>query len=57
LLAAADARFAALGGRRSDAMVLDDNERAHRVWAANGFTRGEEWSRWTKPLAEGASGA
>ncbi|MFE9388352.1 GNAT family N-acetyltransferase [Streptomyces sp. NPDC006784] len=50
LLAAAEERFAALGGRRGDAMVLDANERAHRVWQAAGYAPQPEWSRWVKPL-------
>ena len=32
------------------AVFLDDNERAHGIWAANGYRRQEEWSRWIKPL-------
>ncbi|MEW2221811.1 GNAT family N-acetyltransferase [Streptomyces sp. NPDC006990] len=51
LLAAAEERFAALGGRRGDAMVLDANERAHRVWQAAGYAPQPQWSRWVKPLA------
>ncbi|MDF4249184.1 GNAT family N-acetyltransferase [Streptomyces sp. WMMB303] len=50
LLAAAEERFAALGGRRGDAMVLDANERAHRAWQAAGYAPQPEWSRWVKPL-------
>ncbi|WP_431980429.1 GNAT family N-acetyltransferase [Streptomyces qinglanensis] len=50
LLAAAEERFAALGGRRGDAMVLDANERAHRVWQAAGYAPQPQWSRWVKPL-------
>ncbi|MFI7241233.1 GNAT family N-acetyltransferase [Streptomyces qinglanensis] len=50
LLAAAEERFAALGGRRGDAMVLDANERAHRVWQAAGYVPQPQWSRWVKPL-------
>ncbi|WP_328917559.1 MULTISPECIES: GNAT family N-acetyltransferase [unclassified Streptomyces] len=51
LLAAAEERFLALGGRRGDAMVLDANERAHHAWRATGYVREERWRRWTKPLA------
>jgi ribosomal protein S18 acetylase RimI-like enzyme len=51
LIAWAEQRFADLGGGRSDAMVLDPNERAHRVWARAGYQRQAEWSRWVKPLA------
>jgi ribosomal protein S18 acetylase RimI-like enzyme len=51
LLAAAEERFAALGGRRGDAMVLDANERAHRAWQSAGYAPQPEWSRWVKALA------
>lgn len=54
LLAAAEERFAALGGRRSDAMVLEHNEPAHHTWRAQGYARQEEWGRWVKPLTPGS---
>ncbi|NEB75343.1 GNAT family N-acetyltransferase [Streptomyces sp. SID14478] len=50
LLAAAEERFVALGGRRGDAMVLDRNERAQHTWKAAGYTPEPQWSRWVKPL-------
>ncbi|WP_067494514.1 GNAT family N-acetyltransferase [Actinoplanes sp. TFC3] len=50
LIAAAEQRFRALGGTRADAMVLDDNEGAHAIWAASGYRRQPEWSRWVKTL-------
>ena len=50
LVTAAEERFRILGGTRVDAMVLDDNDRAHRIWQACGYRRQEEWSRWIKPL-------
>ncbi|HEX5569228.1 MAG TPA: GNAT family N-acetyltransferase [Streptomyces sp.] len=50
LLAAAEERFAALGGRRGDAMVLTGNEVAHRAWRAAGYAPQPQWSRWVKPL-------
>ncbi|MEU2248970.1 GNAT family N-acetyltransferase [Streptomyces sp. NPDC019224] len=50
LLDAADQRFAELGGRRVDAMVLERNERAHHVWQAAGYHRENHWRRWVKPL-------
>ena len=53
LLTAAEERFTALGGRRGDAMVLDDNERAHHAWAAAGYAPQPQWSRWVKPLTDG----
>ncbi|MGY0022346.1 GNAT family N-acetyltransferase [Streptomyces sp. cg35] len=52
LLAAAEERFVALGGRRGDAMVLDRNERAQHAWKAAGYTPEQQWTRWVKPLAE-----
>ncbi|WP_043268410.1 GNAT family N-acetyltransferase [Streptomyces sp. CT34] len=50
LLAAAEARFTALGGRRGDAMVLDRNELAHHAWRAAGYAPEPQWSRWVKHL-------
>ncbi|GAA1162806.1 ribosomal protein S18 acetylase RimI-like enzyme [Kitasatospora gansuensis] len=50
LLAAAEQRFVAVGGRRGDAMVLEDNERAHHAWSTAGYEREDRWRRWTKPL-------
>lgn len=50
LLAAAEERFEALGGRRGDAMVLDRNASAHRAWDAAGYRPQEQWTRWVKPL-------
>lgn len=50
LIRAAEDRFRVLGGIRVDAMVLDDNEEAHRLWRAAGYRRQEEWARWVKPL-------
>ncbi|WP_405707254.1 GNAT family N-acetyltransferase [Streptomyces xanthophaeus] len=51
LLAAAEERFAALGGRRADAMVLDRNAQAHGAWDAAGYGPEDHWTRWVKPLA------
>ncbi|MFE2940804.1 GNAT family N-acetyltransferase [Streptomyces sp. NPDC059255] len=50
LMKAAEQRFAALGGRRIDAMVLEANERAHHTWASAGYHREDRWRRWVKPL-------
>ncbi|MBG0565294.1 GNAT family N-acetyltransferase [Actinoplanes aureus] len=50
LIAAAEGRFQTFGGTRADAMVLDGNEVAHGIWAAHGYGRQQEWSRWVKPL-------
>jgi len=50
LIAAAEDRIRSLGGTRIDAMVLDDNGQAHGIWAAHGYHRQEDWSRWIKPL-------
>ncbi|MFF0483522.1 GNAT family N-acetyltransferase [Streptomyces sp. NPDC004435] len=51
LLQASEDRFAALGGRRVDAMVLEANERAHHAWGAAGYERQDQWRRWVKPFA------
>ncbi|WP_405896664.1 GNAT family N-acetyltransferase [Streptomyces sp. NBC_00727] len=53
LLEAAEHRFAELGGRRVDAMVLEENERAHHTWQAAGYQRENHWRRWVKPLPTG----
>ncbi|MFE2286420.1 GNAT family N-acetyltransferase [Streptomyces sp. NPDC059443] len=50
LLTAAEERFAALGGRRADAMVLNRNERGQRAWEAGGYHPEDHWTRWVKPL-------
>ncbi|MEV4880001.1 GNAT family N-acetyltransferase [Streptomyces cyaneofuscatus] len=50
LLAAAEERFAALGGRRADAMVLDRNDLAQHAWRAAGYGPEPQWSRWVKHL-------
>ncbi|MEE4543829.1 GNAT family N-acetyltransferase [Streptomyces sp. V4-01] len=55
LLAAAEERFLALGGRRGDAMVLERNETARHAWRAVGYAREDHWRRWTKPLGGSAS--
>ncbi|MEU1851185.1 GNAT family N-acetyltransferase [Streptomyces sp. NPDC019990] len=52
LLAAAEERFARLGGRRADAMVLTRNETAHHAWGAAGYAPEERWRRWVKPLTD-----
>ncbi len=43
-------RLRDLGVGRVDAMVLDDNEQAHKAWEAFGFVRQDNWSRWVKIL-------
>ncbi|MEU7021936.1 GNAT family N-acetyltransferase [Streptomyces sp. NPDC046203] len=50
-LEAAEARFAALGGRRADAMVLEANEPAHQAWAATGYHHEDHRRRRGKPRA------
>ncbi|GAA2329447.1 GNAT family N-acetyltransferase [Dactylosporangium salmoneum] len=50
LLDAAEERFRALGGRRADAMVLDDNALAHHAWSAGGYAPQPQWRRWVKGL-------
>ncbi|GFJ85398.1 N-acetyltransferase [Phytohabitans houttuyneae] len=49
LLAAAEARFVALGGRRSDAMVDDGNPGAHELYRNAGYMPDSSWSRWVRP--------
>ncbi len=51
LIEAAEQRFAAFGGRRADAMVLERNTTAHAAWSAAGYRREDHWRRWIKPLA------
>jgi ribosomal protein S18 acetylase RimI-like enzyme len=48
LLFAAEARLRALGARRIDAMVLDGNDLGQAIWAAAGYARQDDWSRWVK---------
>ncbi len=50
LLEAAHDRFAAFGGRRADAMVLEHNETGRHAWAAAGYAREDHWRRWVRPL-------
>jgi ribosomal protein S18 acetylase RimI-like enzyme len=50
LIDAAEERIRSLGGTRIDAMVLDENPAAHAIWAAHGYRRQPDWSRWVKPL-------
>lgn len=55
LLDSAEQRFAALGARRVDAMVLADNELGQQAWVAACYERQPEWSRWVKFLPKAAS--
>ena len=50
LLEHVEARFAALGATRVDAMVLETNELGQSVWRAAGYAPQEDWRRWVKPL-------
>jgi ribosomal protein S18 acetylase RimI-like enzyme len=50
LLERAEERFVDFGGTRADAMVLDGNDTAHRLWSRAGYARQAEWSRWVKTL-------
>ncbi|WP_430781005.1 GNAT family N-acetyltransferase [Actinoplanes sp. G11-F43] len=52
LVTAAEERFTSFGGTRTDAMVLDGNIVAHGIWAAHGYRRQDDWSRWVKPLGQ-----
>jgi ribosomal protein S18 acetylase RimI-like enzyme len=53
LLDAAHQRFAALGGRRADAMVLDRNALGRSAWEAADYAPEPQWTRWTRPLPLG----
>jgi ribosomal protein S18 acetylase RimI-like enzyme len=55
LLEHAERRFADSGAARADAMVLDDNESAHRAWSASGYASQPQWSRWVKYLPQESS--
>lgn len=48
LLATAEQRFAALGSRRVDAMVLEDNALGQAAWRALGYAPQPQWRRWVK---------
>jgi ribosomal protein S18 acetylase RimI-like enzyme len=48
LVSAAEQRLVALGARRIDAMVLDDNTEGQAAWPALGYVVQPEWSRWVK---------
>ncbi|MHA3704866.1 GNAT family N-acetyltransferase [Jatrophihabitans sp. YIM 134969] len=50
LVDAAERRFAGFGATRADAMVLDDNPRAHALWSGLGYARQADWARWVKRL-------
>ena len=52
LVARAEARFAALGGSRADAMVLQANDGAHRLWRSAGYAPQPRWRRWVKTLSD-----
>ncbi|WP_408641009.1 GNAT family N-acetyltransferase [Streptacidiphilus rugosus] len=51
LLDAAHTRFLAAGARRTDAMVLVDNELGQSAWSAAGYQREDHWRRWVRPLS------
>ena len=50
LMAVAEQRFRDAGGRRADAMVLEDNTLGHTAWRALGYAPQPQWRRWVKPL-------
>ncbi|WP_246278118.1 GNAT family N-acetyltransferase [Phytohabitans rumicis] len=52
LLDAAAGRFAALGGRRADAMVDDANPDAHQLYRTAGYAPDPTWTRWVRPLPQ-----
>lgn len=50
LIAHAEHRFADVGSRRVDAMVLQDNSLGRSAWKALGYTPQHEWRRWVKRI-------
>jgi ribosomal protein S18 acetylase RimI-like enzyme len=48
LVAAAEARLETAGGRRVDALVLDDNAAGRVMWTHAGYDPETQWTRWTK---------
>lgn len=50
LLEAAEKRLVAVGARRLDAMVLDNNREAHALYAAMGYQPERQWQRWVRPV-------
>ncbi len=48
LLRRAEDRLVRLGGRRLDAMVLEQNGLGQSFWAAAGFSPQAEWRRWVR---------
>ena len=52
LLATAEQRFRHAGGRRADAMVLEDNALGQTAWRALGYAPQPQWRRWVKPLTD-----
>jgi ribosomal protein S18 acetylase RimI-like enzyme len=57
LLARAEERLVALGATRIDAMVLDGNGLGAATWAAAGYDRQRDWSRWVKPVRPPRAGS
>jgi ribosomal protein S18 acetylase RimI-like enzyme len=52
LVAAAEARFAALGGIRADGIVIDDNTLAQDFWRGVGYERNDGVARWERRFAD-----
>lgn len=50
LLRRAEARLAALGAARLDAMVLEQNGLGQSFWATAGFSAQPEWRRWVRSV-------
>jgi len=48
LVVYAEARFAAAGATRVDAMVLEGNELGQQLWVRDGYAPQPEWRRWVK---------
>ena len=55
LVAQAEQRFRAVGGRRADAMVLEGNDLGQAAWTALGYAPQPQWRRWVRRLADPGS--
>ncbi|ANJ29050.1 GCN5 family acetyltransferase [Agromyces aureus] len=48
LMRRAEARLAAFGVSRIDAMVLEHNELGQSLWSSLGYTQQSDWRRWVR---------
>ncbi|MFF2372437.1 GNAT family N-acetyltransferase [Agromyces sp. NPDC058110] len=50
LMRRAEARFAAFGATRADAMVLERNDLGRSLWTSLGYSEQLDWRRWVRGL-------